>query len=351
MTNPAPAGAAIAAPSLPHDATVSRIRDAVLSRQRFLITSHARPDGDSIGSQLAMAYALDALGKQSRIINADRAPDHYYEFPGVDRIEIAGEVPAGADADAVIVMECGDLGRTGVSGFEGRYIINIDHHVGNRMYGALNWFDGSAAACGEMVFDLIRALEVPLSFEIATHIYLAILTDTGSFHHSNITPRTFDICRHATEAGVNPAAMARRIFDSNSFGKLKLIGSLLDGMQLLDAGRLAVLYLDDAMLEACSCTHNDTEGLINLPLTAREIQAVVFFKSAPDGVVRVSMRSKYDVDVRIVANAFGGGGHKNAAGFTVAGPFEQVRTAILDRMVQAIAEGVQERPAASATPD
>ena len=105
-----------------------------------------------------------------------------------------------------------------------------------------------------------RALGVPLTVEIATHIYLAILTDTGSFHHSNITPRTFDICRQTVEAGVNPAAMARRVFDSNSFGKLKLIGALLDAMELVDDGRLAVLYLDDAMLEACGCTHNDTEG-------------------------------------------------------------------------------------------
>ena len=344
MSNPAPAGATPAAP-VPAESLVQRIRDEILARPRFLITSHARPDGDSIGSQLAMAYALDALGKQSRIINADRAPDHYYDFPGMERIEIAPEVPADADADTVIVMECGDLSRTGVRGFEGRFIINIDHHVGNRMYGAVNWFDISAAACSEMVFDVIRALGVPLSFEIATHVYLAILTDTGSFHHSNITPRTFDICRQATEAGVNPAAMARRIFDSNSFGKLKLIGALLDGMLLLDNGRLAVLYLDDAMLEACGCTNNDTEGLINLPLTAREIYAVVFFKVAPDGVVRVSMRSKYDVDVRIVANAFGGGGHKNAAGFTVDGPVEQVRDGILDQVKTAIAEGVQERPA------
>jgi bifunctional oligoribonuclease and PAP phosphatase NrnA len=147
------------------------------------------------------------------------------------------------------------------------------------------------------------------------------------------------------EAGVSPPAMARRIFDSNSFGKLKLIGALLDGMQLLDDGRLAVLYLDDAMLEACACTHNDTEGLINLPLTAREIQAVIFFKVAPDGMVRVSMRSKYDVDVRLVANAFGGGGHKNAAGFTVNGPLENVRGPILDRITAAIAEGLHTRPA------
>jgi phosphoesterase RecJ-like protein len=338
MSNPVPDALQATAGAL-----IAQIRDAVKARQRFLITSHARPDGDSIGSQLAMAFALDALGKQSRIINADRAPDHYYDFPGLDRIELTDEVPSDADADTVIVMECGDLGRTGVRGFEGRYVINIDHHAGNRMYGAINWFDESAAACGEMVYDVIGALGVPMSPEIATHIYLAILTDTGSFHHSNITPRTFEICRQTVEAGVNPAAMARRIFDSNSFGKLKLIGALLDRMQLLDDGRLAVLYLDDAMLASCGCTHNDTEGLINLPLTAREIQAVVFFKAAPDGVVRVSLRSKYDVDVRLVANAFGGGGHKNAAGFTVAGPADRVREDILDRVVAAIARGLETR--------
>ena len=289
-----------------------------------------------------MAFALEALGKQVRIVNADAAPEHYQDFPGMDRIEIADSVSA--DVDAVIVLECSDLTRTGVAGLDRAFLINIDHHAGNRLYGAINWHDESAAACGEMVFDLIRELGVPLSLEIATHVYLAILTDTGSFHHSNITPRTFDICRQTVEAGVNPAAMARRVFDSNSFGKLKLIGALLDSMQLLDDGRLALLYMDDAMLEACGCTNNDTEGLINLPLTAREIQAVVFFKVAPTGEIRVSMRSKYDVDVRQVAGAFGGGGHKNAAGFTVTGSLDEVRPRIVELIVQAIAHGLQSRP-------
>jgi bifunctional oligoribonuclease and PAP phosphatase NrnA len=321
---------------------VRQICDEIMRRQRFLLTSHARPDGDSIGSQLALAFALQALGKEVRIVNADPAPEHYQEFPGMDRIEISAT--ASADVDAVIVMECSDLTRTGVTGLEDQYLINIDHHAGNRMYGAINWHDESAAACGEMVFDVIRELGVPLTLEIATHIYLAILTDTGSFHHSNITPRTFDICRQTVEAGVNPATMARRVFDSNSFGKLKLIGALLDSMELVDHGRLAVLYMDDAMLHACNCTNNDTEGLINLPLTAREIQAVVFFKVGPQAEVRVSMRSKYDVDVRQVAAAFGGGGHKNAAGFTIAGSLDEVRPRIVDLLVGAIAQGLESRP-------
>ena len=325
------------------DSAPADICQAIKERTRFLITSHARPDGDSIGSQLAMAHALDLLGKQVRLVNADPAPEHYLEFPGVDRIEIASEATVD-DVDAVIVMESGDFARTGVKGIEGRFTINIDHHQGNSRYGNINWLDESAAACGELVFELIRSLGVPLTLDIATHIYLAILTDTGSFHHSNITPRTFDICRQTVEAGVQPAAMARRVFDSNSFGKLKLIGALLDEMELTDEGRLAVMYLNDDILHATGTTANDTEGLINLPLTAREIQAVVFFKLGADGDVRISMRSKYDVDVRSVASRHGGGGHKNAAGFTMSGPLVALRAGIVEELKSAIAMGLRSRP-------
>jgi bifunctional oligoribonuclease and PAP phosphatase NrnA len=317
-----------------------RIRDEINRRRRFLLTSHARPDGDSIGSQLAMAYALKALGKAATIVNKDVPPAHYFDFPGVADIVIADRVdPALGEFDALIVMECGDLARTGVADLERFFAINIDHHIGNSMFGALNWFDETASACGELVYELIVALGVPLSEEIATHVYLAILTDTGSFHHSNITPRTFEICRRLVEAGVNPAAMARRVFDSNSYGKLKLIGSMLNAMQLVDGGRLAVLRLDQRMLEAADSTLNDTEGIINLPLTAREIQAVAFFKALEPGLVRVSLRSKYDVDVRAVAVKYGGGGHTNAAGFNVHGSEDEVRERIIDDVVRAIDAG------------
>ncbi len=322
---------------VPHRRPVAEIVDAIRQGRRFIISSHARPDGDSIGSQLAMAYALRELGKEVRLVNSDAAPEHYFEFPGVGDIVIADRVdPAWEPFDVEIVMECGDLERTGVKGLGRAFVVNIDHHLGNTMYGDVNWFDGTASACGELVFELIRGLGVPLTPEIATHIYLAILTDTGSFHHSNITPRTFDICRQVTEAGVNAATMARRVFDSNSYGKLKLIGHLLDSMELHADGRLAVLCLTQAVLDSADSTLNDTEGIINLPLTAREIQAVVFFKVLEPGLVRVSMRSKYDVDVRAVALPYGGGGHMNAAGFSVPGKVGEVRGAIIGKLAAEI---------------
>ena len=169
--------------------------EVIRTRQRFVIASHSRPDGDSIGSQLAGAYALRVLGKQVTVVNSDPAPPPLMQFPGVSDIQISAVVhdEPGHDA-AAIIMECADLARTGVAGLDRFFVINIDHHPGNTEYGALNWFDVSAAACAELVYDMVRALDVPLTPEIATHIYLAILTDTGSFHYSSISPRTFGIC-------------------------------------------------------------------------------------------------------------------------------------------------------------
>jgi phosphoesterase RecJ-like protein len=316
------------------DPDLQRIAEAIRARQRFVISSHARPDGDSIGSQLAMAYALREIGKSFDVVNVDRAPGPLLQFPGVPEIRIASSVDV--DFDAAIIMECGDLARTGVKGLERLFIVNIDHHPGNTSYGALNWFDASASACGEMVFDLVRALGVPLTMNIATHIYLAILTDTGSFHYSNISPRTFDICRECIEAGVDPLLVARNVYDSNNIGRLKLFGAVLSAMQLDTTGRIAIVYLDHEMARAAGGTYEDTEGLINLPLTVKEIQAVVFFKQSEGEEYRVSMRSKGEVDIGAVAKEFGGGGHKNAAGCTVRGGIDALQKMFVAKIDRAI---------------
>ena len=323
---------------------ISQIVDAIRSRSRFVLSSHSRPDGDSIGSQLAMAYALKALGKDVRLVNADRAPGPLLAFPGVADIEVATTVSG--TYDAAIIMECSDLARTGVSGLDRSFVINIDHHPGNAAYGQINWFDSSAAACGEMVYSLVSALDVRLSLEIATHIYVAIHTDTGSFHYSSISPRTFEICRHLLEAGVDPVAVARNIYDSNHMGRLKLFGAVLSAMQIDRGGRIAIVYVDHEMARAAGGTYEDTEGLINLPLTVKEIQAVVFFKQSDTEHYRVSMRSKGNIDIGAVAKEFGGGGHKNAAGCTVSGDIATLRPLFVSRIDAAIdRQEVGENPA------
>jgi len=314
---------------------LQRIVDAIRIRQRFVLSSHARPDGDSIGSQLALAYALRALGKTESVVNRDPAPGPLMAFPGVADIVVADRVEE--DFEAAIILECGDLDRTGVAGLDRSLLINIDHHPGNSGYGQLTWFDPHAAACGEMVFDLVRELSVPLTVEMATHVYLAILTDTGSFHYSNITPRTFEICRQTLEAGVDPVLVARNVYDSNNMGRLKLFGAVLSAMQIDPTGRIAIVYLDHEMARDAGGTYEDTEGLINLPLTVKEIEAVVFFKQVEGDEYRVSMRSKGEIDVGAVAKEFGGGGHKNAAGCTVSGPIDALQKMFIERIEKAIA--------------
>lgn len=313
---------------------VTEIRDAILQRQRFAITSHARPDGDAIGSQLAMAFALRQLGKSVTLIDRDPAPPQFQTFPGVHEIDVSPT--AHGQFDAVIVMECGDLSRTGVEGFDKFFVINIDHHPGNTMFGAVNWFDEGAAACAEMVVDLIDALGVGLTPEIATHIYLAILTDTGGFHFSHITPRTFEICRRCTEAGAQPEAIARAVYDSSTMSRLRLMGAVLHNLEFEAGGRLALASLSLPLLQQTGATHDDSDGLINIPLTVREIAAVAFFKEIGPDSYRISLRSKGDVDVNRVANRFNGGGHRNAAGCTLNGPFPEVRRKLLEELSRAL---------------
>jgi phosphoesterase RecJ-like protein len=313
---------------------VSRIVDAIRSRRRFVLSSHSRPDGDSLGSQLAMRYALQAMGKEAIAINADPAPPPLMAFPGVPDIRIATAVEG--EFDAAIIMECGDLKRTGVSGLERFFVINIDHHPGNAGYGQINWFDASAAACAEMVYEAVRALGVPLTREIATHVYLAILTDTGSFHYSGISPRTFDICRECLEAGVDPVLVARNVYDSNNMGRLKLFGAVLGAMQIDSTGRIAIVYVDHEMARTAGGTYEDTEGLVNLPLTVKEIEAVIFFKQEKGDEYRISLRSKGNIDIGSIAKEFGGGGHKNAAGLTVSGPIEQLQKTLIEKIEHAI---------------
>jgi phosphoesterase RecJ-like protein len=307
---------------------------AIRKRERFVIASHVRPDGDAVGSQMAMALALRHLGKTARVVSRDPAPTAMLEFPGVHEIEIVDAVDD--PGDAVIVMESGDLSRTGVTGLDRGFVINIDHHIGNTMYGDVNWLDLSAAACGEMVFELVHALGVPLTSEIAIHVYVAILTDTGSFHYSSISPRTFDICRQCVEAGVEPPAVARAVFDSNSLGRLRLFGAVLSGMELDSTGRVATIMVDRRMAAESGGTYEDTEGLVNLPLTVKSIEAVVFFKEIDANEWRISLRSKGHVDVNAVASEFGGGGHRNASGCSAVGPVDEVKVIFQQKLLAQI---------------
>ena len=312
----------------------AEVAAALRARQSFILTSHARPDGDAFGSQMALAFALEAIGKSVRLIDHDPVPAPYAGFPGATRVEVMAETTA--TADAVVYLECSGRSRPEVAGLDNLFAINVDHHAGNEMYGDVNWFDATAAACGEMVADIIDALGVSWSRDIAEHLYLALATDTGGFRYGPLSARTYEIARRITLAGVDTAALSRTIFDSYGIGRVRLTGVLLSQMELHHDNQLAVLAFDDALLAACGAAIEDTEGLVNLPLGARDVVAVVLLKAQGGDRYRVSLRSKGAVDVRMVAAAWNGGGHQNAAGCSIAGPLADVKRQLVDAVGAAI---------------
>ncbi|MCA1584155.1 MAG: bifunctional oligoribonuclease/PAP phosphatase NrnA [Acidobacteria bacterium] len=314
---------------------LERIVSVVRAGRRFVLTSHQRPDGDAIGSAMAAALALRALGKEATVIFDAVPPASLQPFPGVRDISAAAAVD---DVyDGALIMECSSLERTGIVGLDRSPIINIDHHPGNTRYGAINWIDETAAACGELVYTLIAALDVPLDGAIATHLYLAVLTDTGSFHFSHITPRTFEIAGRTVEAGAHPQWIASTHYNSNSLGRVRIFGAVLNRMKVDATGRTAVLAITQRLADEAGGTYDDTEGLINFPLTVSEIEAVAFLKEHGPRTWRVSLRSKGTIDVGAIARAHGGGGHVNAAGCTVEGELPMLE----DRFFQLLGDAVR----------
>ncbi|HUE90339.1 MAG TPA: bifunctional oligoribonuclease/PAP phosphatase NrnA [Vicinamibacterales bacterium] len=312
---------------------LDRLVSHIHSGRRFLVSSHQRPDGDAIGSAVGFALALRELGKQAEVV-MDAVPPHFLRpFPAVDQIRVTTTVDETTDGS--VIMECSSLDRTGVSGLDRSPVLNIDHHVGNTRYGAINWVDESAAACTELVFTLVETLGVKLTPDIATHLYLGLLTDTGSFRFSHITPRSFEIARRCVDAGANPQWIARTHYDSNTLGRVRLFGRVLNTLRLEATGRVALLTMTLADAAAAGATYDDTDGLINFPLSVKDIQAVAFFKETGPDDWRVSMRSKGDVNVGAIARAHGGGGHANAAGCSARGQLTHLQDTFLALLVKA----------------
>ena len=269
-----------------------------------------------------MALALRAIGKDATVVT-DAIPAAFLQpFPYVDTIRITPDITEAYDA--ALIMECSELARTGVKGLDRSPVMNIDHHPGNTGYGAVNWVDESAAACGEMAFTLIEALGAPLTGDVATHIYLAVLTDTGSFHFSHLTPRTYEIAKRCVEAGADPAWIARTHYDSNTLARVRIFGAVMNGMVIVNEGRIALLSITRQTMTDLGGTNDDLEGLINFPLTVKDIEAVAFFKEIGDNDWRVSLRSKGPVDIGAIARWQGGGGHTNAAGCSAKGSLNDV---------------------------
>jgi phosphoesterase RecJ-like protein len=309
---------------------IERVADAVRTHQDFAVVSHVRPDGDSLGSQLALALALESCGKSVRVMGRDPVPGRFAALPGADKVIVGDAIDRGYDA--VFVLECGNLDRPGISGLGDQFVINIDHHHSTAPFGRINWIDPAACAVGEMVYRLISVLDIGVTPDIATNVYVAILTDTGSFQFPSTTAETFRLAADLADRGADVSSIAMSTFYANPLDKVRKMGILLNAMTIECDGRVVVTALTRDDLEGHGVSPDDTDidGLINYPMTIRGVDVAILFQELRPGRYRVSLRSKSAADVSGVAAEFGGGGHRKAAGCQVSGPFETVRLKILD---------------------
>src|SRR5467141_2559211 len=220
---------------------LSQVVELIENRNRFAITSHIRPDGDSLGSSLGLFWLLRALGKDVEVIMRDSAPPSYQKLPGANSIRVTPAVDRAYDG--VFVIECSDIDRPGLIDLEKQFVVNIDHHSTTELFGTVNWIDSTASAVGEMIYNLCKATGVRVTKEIAECVYTALLTDTGSFHYSNTTERTFKIASELVRTGVRPARSAEAIFGSYHWPKIELLGEVLSSAKRDSSGRVASLQL------------------------------------------------------------------------------------------------------------
>ena len=313
---------------------LSQVVELIEKKDRFAITSHIRPDGDGLGSSLGLCWLLQALNKEVEVIMRDPAPHAYQLLPGAGAIRVVPNVDR--TYDAVFVIECSDIDRPGLASLDQQFVVNIDHHSTTELFGTINWIDSTAAACGEMIYNLCKATGVRVTKEIAECVYTALLTDTGSFHYSNTTERTFKIASELVRTGVKPAKTAEAIFGSYQWPKIELLGHVLATARRDETGQVAWMWQTIAMQEQSKASEEDADGFVNYPLAVGEVEATALFKETSPGVYRTSLRSKGDVNVAKMAEQFGGGGHHNAAGCTLKGNCAEIEHQMVPLLQDAI---------------
>lgn len=316
------------APGVPTTDPLAAILDALHRGRRFLVCSHERPDGDAVGSMLAMGMVIEQMGKSIDLISADRVPPQYRKLPGVDVIHTMRRIRG--HYDAAILLECDSLERTRLRGLETLFLINIDHHITGLDFAQLNWIDRSAASVGEMVYRLARAAGVDVTPQMAQCLYTTILTDTGGFCYGNVRESTFALARELVQIGADPIVIADEVYYSAPASKLLLLGAAL--RRLKHEGRLAWLWVTHQDMLRARASEADSEGIVNVALSMEGIDAVVFLREVPDGHIRASLRSKGALNVAEIAVRLRGGGHQNAAGCTLDGPLPRALKQILSEL-------------------
>ncbi len=302
-----------------------------------MLASHSNPDGDAIGSLLALGLYLDGMQKAVTLFNESPIPAVYRFLPAVDRV--VGELDGNIDYDTVIVLDCGDVQRIGEVSeriLRMPLVINIDHHTTNTGFGHVQSIDTNACATAEIVYRIIKEMGGVITQDIACSIYTGILTDTGSFRFSNTNQAAFAICEEMVERGVNPFHIAQHVYGTYSLGRIKLLNLALDSIEISQNGKLSLMTVTREMMDETETQPQDADGLINYARGIEDIKVAVLIQeniNGKDAMVdpdqyHVSLRSDGTVDVGAIAASFGGGGHTSAAGFNIASTLTNLKSHI-----------------------
>jgi phosphoesterase RecJ-like protein len=291
-------------------------------------------------------WLLRALGKEPEVIMHDGVPHAYRKLPGAQSVRVTPTVDQ--PYDAVFVIECSDITRPGLQDLDKQFVVNIDHHATTSLFGQVNWIDSTASAVGEMIYNLCKAIGVRPTREIAECVYTALITDTGSFHYSNTTERTFKVASELVRAGVKPAQVAQAVYSNYPWSKLDLMREVLATIRHDESGRVAWLRQTLDMQEQTQASDEDADGFVNFPMSVGDVEAVAFLKETAPGVYRTSLRSKGEVNVARIAERFGGGGHRNAAGCTLKGDWDATEQQIVALLIEAVERA---NPDVSVAPD
>jgi phosphoesterase RecJ-like protein len=309
-------------------ATTQEVVAELRARSSFMFVSHVKPDGDTLGAGLALGLALTALGKRVGYFQQDPVPRNLRFLPGAEHVSRA--VPADLPADTLWVFcDMSDSTRAGefLPKIERENMLNIDHHLGNSRFAKFNYILEKEASTGTCVLHLLRALQMPLTKDVATNLLTTIMTDTGAFMHTNTTSEVLRVSAELMEAGADKPLITEEIFANKRFAATKLLGMALERATLEDDGRYCWTYVDEAMLAACRADGEDTEEIVQHLRAVEGVEAAALFKNY-DGAVRVSLRSSGRVNVQLAAATLGGGGHFMASGLTFNGDFAGAVSAV-----------------------
>jgi len=313
----------------------SQIIQMIRRHRRFIISSHINPEGDSLGSALALRGLLVKLGKKVQVIWEGPVPKAYRFLPGSRFVQ---KKPTHS-YDACFVVDCPVLGRIGSMQqyfLKGKPVGVIDHHISNERFGTVNWVAPQAAAVGEMILELFKALRVKIEIPDAMNLYVSMVTDTGSFRYSNTTSKVHTYAAELIRLGVNPSNVANELYESHSLSSRRLLQAALKTLNVSSQGRIAWIKVTRNMMKRYRTTPEETEGIVDFARSIQGVQIAVFFREEKNGTVKVSLRSKKGLNVNRIAAVFGGGGHRAASGCLIQASLKQAEQRVLQEVRKAL---------------